>query len=56
MRDDAIYCEHPNGAEIGYIPFWRHELLRAKDRRTVKRLAYTIGALVLALIAAIIIR
>lgn len=56
IRDDAIYCEHPNGAEMGYIPFWRHELLRAKDRRTVKRLAYTIGALVLALIAAIIIR
>lgn len=56
MRDDAIYCEHPNGAEMGYIPFWRHEWLRARDRRTVKALSLAVGALTLALIAAIIIR
>lgn len=56
MRDDAKYVVHPNGAEAGYIPFIVHEKLAWQDRRTIKRLTCIIGALVLALIAAIIIR
>lgn len=56
MRDDAKYVVHPNGSEAGYIPFIVHEKLAWQDRRTIKRLICIIGALVLALIAAIIIR
>ena len=36
MKDDAIYCEHPGGAKMAYIPFWRHELLECKRRKTAK--------------------
>lgn len=56
MRDDAIYCEHPNGAELAYIPFWRHEKIMYHERQKQRRLIVAIGALALALIAAIIIR
>ena len=56
MRDNAIYCEHPNGAEAAYIPFWRHEEIMHRERQKQRRLIMAIGALALALIAAIILR
>jgi hypothetical protein len=56
MRDDAKFVVHPNGSKSGYIPFIVHEKLAWEDRRTIKRLTCIIGALALALIAAIIIR
>ena len=56
MRDDAIYCEYPDGAEMAYIPFWRHEKIMYHERQKQRRLIMAIGALALALIAAIIIR
>lgn len=56
MRDDAIYCEYPAGADKAYISFMRHEQLRTKDRRIIKGLVWAVGALCVALIVALVIR
>lgn len=43
IRDDAIYCEHPGGVELAYIPYWRHEWLAWRDRRTIRRLTWAVA-------------
>lgn len=55
-RDDAIYCERPNGAKIAYIPYYQHELLAAGDYKVIKWLARAVVALTVALVAALVIR
>jgi len=58
MRDDAIYCEHPNpeDPELAYIPYFVHVYLQTKDNRLKKRLICIICLLCAALIAALVIR
>jgi len=47
MRDDAIYCEHPDGGEVAYIPYWRHELLKAKQMKQARRIIWALIALLI---------
>lgn len=55
LRDDAIYCEHPGGEKLAYIPYWRHEWLAWKDRRTIRRLAWAWAITSAALITALVV-
>lgn len=51
MTDDAIFVEHPGGAEMGYIPYWRHCQLAQRDRKIIRRLCWVIGILSTVIIA-----
>lgn len=55
MRDDAIYVTYHDEEGLAYIPFWRHMLLAARDRRTIKRLTAAVIVLAVALVVAIIL-
>lgn len=55
MRDDAKYVVHPNGSEVGYIPFIVHEKLAWQDQRTIRRLAWAWAITSAALIAALVV-
>ena len=58
MRDDAIYCEHPNpeDPELAYIPYYKHCFLALHDHSIIVRLSWACGLLAAALIAALVIR
>ena len=51
MKDSAVYCEHPGGVEMAYIPYWRHRQLMHNQKRIVRRLSL---ALVLMIVVAAI--
>ena len=51
-NDDAELCEYFEGR--AFMPFWRHELFRARDRRTIRRLWCVVGVLALALIVVLL--
>lgn len=55
MRDDAKYVVHPNGSEVGYIPFIVHEKLAWQDQRTIRRLAWAWAITSAALITALVV-
>ena len=51
-NDDAELCEYFEGR--AFMPFWRHELFRARDRRTIRRLWCVVGVLAVALIVVLL--
>ena len=53
-NDDADFCELFDGK--AYMPFWRHELFRTRDRRTIKALSCAVGALAVVLIVVIYLK
>jgi hypothetical protein len=55
MKDDAIYCEHPDGGEMAYIPYWRHEALKYQRTRRARRVIWALIALLIGSNAAWII-
>ena len=47
MKDDAIYCERPEGSDMAYIPYWRHMQLAYKDRQTARRVIIALVVLLI---------
>ena len=53
-NDDAKFCEYYEGR--AFMPFWRHELFRARDQRTIRRLWCVVGVLAVALIVVLYLK
>ena len=52
MKDDSVFCECFNG--LPYLPFWRHELSKARNKHTIRALSCAVGVLAVALIVALV--
>ena len=51
-NDSASFCEFFDGKP--YLPFWRHELSKARDKHTIRALSCAVGVLAVALILALV--
>lgn len=54
MKDDAVYCEHPDGVEVAYIAYWRHRALMRRQRQIIKWLSLALGVVVVMAVALIV--